>query len=66
MGGLYKILSKLLTNRIKRVLGSIISLSQNNIVEERQILDAVLIANEAVNSVLRKKKKVVIYCANWI
>ena len=57
VGSLYKILSKVLANRIKRVMGSIISQSQNAFVEGRQILDAVLIANEAVDAVLRRKKK---------
>ena len=42
--GLYKILSKVLANRIKRVLGSIISLSHNAFVEGIQILDVDLIA----------------------
>ena len=42
--GLYKILSKVLANGIKRVLGSIISLSPNAFVEGIQILDVNLIA----------------------
>ena len=56
VGGLYKILTKVLANRIKRVMSLIISQAQNAFVEGRQILGAVLIANEAVESILRKKE----------
>ena len=55
MGGLYKILSKVLANRIKRVMVRIISQSQFAF-EGRQILDAVLITNEGVDSILRRKE----------
>jgi hypothetical protein len=49
VGGMYKIIAKLLANRLSVVLGNIISPSQNAFVKGRQILDSVLIANECLD-----------------
>ncbi|RVW80668.1 Transposon TX1 uncharacterized 149 kDa protein [Vitis vinifera] len=56
VGSLYKLLAKVLANRIKKVMGTVISEPQNAFVEGRQILDAVLIANEAVDSRLKNNQ----------
>ena len=53
MGGIYKILSKLLANRLKMVISGIISETQNALVPNRQILDSVLVANECLDSRLK-------------
>jgi hypothetical protein len=52
-GEVYKIISKVLANRFKLVLGKIISSPQNAFIGDRQILDTVLIANECFNSRIR-------------
>ncbi|RVW80633.1 Protein OSB2, chloroplastic [Vitis vinifera] len=47
---LYKLLANVIANRLKKVVGKVASKSQNAFVEGRQILDALLIANEAIDS----------------
>ncbi|XP_077242381.1 uncharacterized protein LOC143882877 [Tasmannia lanceolata] len=50
VGCLYKLLGKVLADRLKVVLPHIISDSQSAFVSKRQILDCSLIANEAIES----------------
>ncbi|RVW87974.1 hypothetical protein CK203_033881 [Vitis vinifera] len=52
VGSLYKLLAKVLTDRLKKVVGKVASCSQNAFVEGRQILDASLIVNEAIDFLL--------------
>ena len=53
IGGLYKLLAKLLPNRLKMVVGEVVSKFQHAFIQGRQILNAVLIASEAVDSRLK-------------
>ena len=50
VGGLYKLLAKVLANRLKKVIGKVVSPDQNAFVMGRQNLDASLIANEVIDS----------------
>ncbi|RVX10471.1 Transposon TX1 uncharacterized 149 kDa protein [Vitis vinifera] len=56
LGSLYKWLAKVLANRLKKVVGKVVSKAQGAFVKGKQILDAVLIANEAINSVLKNNE----------
>ena len=58
---LYKVISKVLASRLREVLGNTISQSQGAFVQKRQILDAVLVANEVVEEVRKQKRKGLVF-----
>ena len=56
MRDLYKTLAKVLAHRLKMVMGQVVSVAQNAFVKGRQILDATLITNEVIDTLLRRKE----------
>ena len=60
-GSLYKILAKVLANRLRSVIGSVVSEGQSAFVKGKQILDGILFANEAIDEASRMKKELLLF-----
>ena len=60
VGSLYKLIAKVLANRLKKVMNGLVNLAQNSFVEGRQILDASLIVNEVIDSMQKRKERGII------
>jgi len=61
VGCLYKVLAKILANRLRYVIGSVVSDSQSAFVKGKQILDSILVANEAVDEACRLDKDMLLF-----
>ncbi|WMV32615.1 hypothetical protein MTR67_026000 [Solanum verrucosum] len=55
IGGIYKIIAKLLTERMKTVMGELVDEHQMAFLKGRQIMDAALLDNELVDSKVKQK-----------
>ncbi|GKU98706.1 hypothetical protein SLEP1_g11675 [Rubroshorea leprosula] len=74
IGCVYKILSKVLANRLKNVMSEIISETQSAFIGGRQLVDSVLVLNEVVDEVRNRKTPAFVFkadfqkaydCVNW-
>ncbi|GJT45441.1 RNA-directed DNA polymerase, eukaryota [Tanacetum coccineum] len=61
IGSVYKIIAKILSNRLVNVLGGIVSEVQSAFVANRQILDGPFILNEVIQWCKAKKKQTLIF-----
>jgi hypothetical protein len=61
VGCMYKVLAKVLANRLRAVIGSVISDTQSAFVKGKQILDGMLIANEVVDEARRCNKEMLMF-----
>ena len=57
VNSLYKLSAKVLANKIKKVMRQLVNKAQNDFVEGRRILDASLIANEIIDTMMKKREK---------
>jgi len=57
VGCMYKILTKVLARKVKKVLHNVIDGKQSAFLEERNILQSLLVENETMDEVKRFKKK---------
>lgn len=56
IGSIYKLISKVLTERLKGVVNKLVDSQQMSFIKGRQIMDAALVSNEVVDSRLNQKK----------
>jgi hypothetical protein len=56
VGGIYKIIAKVLANRLKGVLEKVISKTESAFIKGRQILDPILIVNQSLDSRRRSEE----------
>lgn len=75
VGCIFKVIPKVLANRLKKAINKIISDTQSTFITGRQILNVILVANKiVVDEERRRKKEVVIFkvdfekafdCVDW-
>lgn len=61
ISSLYKFISKILTSRVKKVLPSLISKNQSDFLQNRKMLDGVLVINEMMDLVKRHKREYLLF-----
>jgi len=58
---MYKILAKVLGNRLRSVIGSVVSDTQSAFIKGRRILDGILVVNEVVDDARKCKRELLLF-----
>jgi len=61
VGCTYKVLAKVLANRLQAVISSVVSDSQSTFIQGKHILDGILIAKEVVDDARRMNKEMLLF-----
>ncbi|GLT51152.1 hypothetical protein SLA2020_245820 [Shorea laevis] len=62
---MYKVIAKLLANRLRRVMDGIIGMEQSAFIGGRQLMDGVVVANETMDEVKKKRSRCIIFKADF-
>lgn len=62
---MYNILAKLLVNRLRLVIGGVVSDTQSAFVKNKQTLDGILIVNKVVDEARKSKKELLMFMVNF-
>ncbi|GLT47499.1 hypothetical protein SLA2020_211940 [Shorea laevis] len=65
LGCVYKLLAKVLSNRLKSVMAEIVSDTQSAFVGGRQLVDSVLVLNEVVDEIKKRKQAAFVFKADF-
>ena len=65
VSSVYKILYIMLANRLRKVVGNVVSAFQYAFIKGRQIMDGILIANVLVDDANKDKKELLLFKVNF-
>ncbi|GKV11739.1 hypothetical protein SLEP1_g22962 [Rubroshorea leprosula] len=65
IGCMYKLISKLLANRLSKVIEGLIGENQSAFIAGRLLVDSVIVANETIDEIKQKKKRCFIFKADF-
>ncbi|GLT51155.1 hypothetical protein SLA2020_245850 [Shorea laevis] len=65
LGCVYKLLAKVLANRLKSVISEVVSDTQSAFVGGRQLVDSVLVLNEVVDEIKKRKQPAFVFKADF-